>query len=818
MENVTLKKIVILLLSFLVVTFVANAQNGGYSLDFNGTNQYVSVPNNAAFNVSAITIEAWFYWKGNYVEFITGKDIEGFEMHTTTDNRIRFIPATGVYLDTPEGSIAKNEWIHVSCSFDPSTSPYATIYINGVEQSWTKAGEGLITTPIDNTTDPFLIALRQDASYPFTGKIDEVRVWNDVRTADEVRANMYSELAGNETGLVAYYKMSDAAGTIVSDNGPNNLDGTTVNAPYWQTSGALAGSRRALDFDGTNDFIQLPSNANFNYSGSSVLTFETWVKYEGSSSTALFGKYGSGISTLQMALYIDAANDKVKLMMDRFSDGGWQLVFTSNLEIPEGEWVHIALVKTATTATLYINGKLDIIGAIDATRQNASSSTGVTRIGSSIYADYSQKIMDEVRIWNDARTEAEIRENMMKNMIGNEANLVAYYNFNDGEGNTAHDLTSNGLHGTLTNMEDADWVTSGAFNMWIGNESNLSNNAVNWSDGVPGTNSNVNIVPFNLSFSQPAISSPTFNHFYTNLGALHSNINVNGNLLLNYLVSLNGQTVTLGPNAYLCETENGIFYGSSGMITTTRNLSGITAENVGGLGAFITTTEDMGSTTINRRYGNNSIFTGSSLLRAYDINPANNSGLNATLVFSYSDQDLNGRTESELALYKSTNSGTTWNGEGGIAVPATNTITLIGINSFSRWAASDVDIPITLSTTPITSIGNTTAMSGGEITDDGGLNISVSGICWNTSGTPTTADSKTTDGATSETSFSSQLTALSPYQIYYVRAYATNASGTYYGNEVSFTTVPTLGEWGLIALGSLFAIGGGFLVWRRFVV
>ena len=49
-----------------------------------------------------------------------------------------------------------------------------------------------------------------------SGEIDELRVWNDVRTEAEINDNMFKELDGDETGLVAYYKMSNGSGTTVS--------------------------------------------------------------------------------------------------------------------------------------------------------------------------------------------------------------------------------------------------------------------------------------------------------------------------------------------------------------------------------------------------------------------------------------------------------------------------------------------------------------------------------------------------------------------------------------------------------------------------
>lgn len=92
-----------------------------------------------------------------------------------------------------------------------------------------------------------------------------------------------------------------------------------------------------------------------------------------------------------------------------------------------------------------------------------------------------------------------------------------------------------------------------------------------------------------------------------------------------------------------------------------------------------------------------------------------------------------------------------------------------------------------VTTSAITSILTTTASGGGVVTTEGGKPVTARGICWNTKGNPTTADSKTSDG-TGPGSFTSGLTGLLPVTKYYVRAYAVNELGTSYGDTVSFTT------------------------------
>lgn len=92
-----------------------------------------------------------------------------------------------------------------------------------------------------------------------------------------------------------------------------------------------------------------------------------------------------------------------------------------------------------------------------------------------------------------------------------------------------------------------------------------------------------------------------------------------------------------------------------------------------------------------------------------------------------------------------------------------------------------------LTTTVVTEITQTTAISGGEISFDGGSTITERGVCWGESQDPTIAENKTIDGEGTG-AYTSALTGLKANTTYYIRAYATNSNGTGYGNETSFKT------------------------------
>lgn len=123
--------------------------------------------------------------------------------------------------------------------------------------------------------------------------------------------------------------------------------------------------------------------------------------------------------------------------------------------------------------------------------------------------------------------------------------------------------------------------------------------------------------------------------------------------------------------------------------------------------------------------------------------------------------------------------------------------TVSGVNQYGE-IITGVALP-TVTTAVVTGITAGTAVSGGEVTDDGGGTVSR-GICWSSSPNPTTSLSTKISNGTGTGTYSSSLTRLTPGTTYYVRAYAVNSAGTVYGPQQSFTTAA-------VAVGENF--GGG---------
>ena len=210
----------------------------------------------------------------------------------------------------------------------------------------------------------------------------------------------------------------------------------------------------ALDFDGSNDYVEISNNAVLNITGS--MTVEAWVNYKVLSGGNYYrilskGEYNDGwIFGTTYAYTID------------FTFNTTQTAYAQTA-LQTGKWYHIAAVidNSAKKVYLYLNGSLDNNSGYSFTG-NLPSTAYSLKIGKSNAGYNCSAYIDEVRIWNYARSQSQIRANMHKSLIGNESGLVAYYKMSDGTGTTLTDNSSYSNNGTLTNMASNDWVSSTA--------------------------------------------------------------------------------------------------------------------------------------------------------------------------------------------------------------------------------------------------------------------------------------------------------------------------------------------------------------------
>jgi len=691
-------------LFLLFSTITLYPQIGGYALKFDGTDDYVSTNYNTQINI--FTIECWV--KGNsapsYSTDGTGVVHRNHNYqinwnHPSPDFRgAAAINVGGTWHNASFGPLTGNVWYHLAATYDGEN---LRAYKNGVLMNTNTNPSG---NP-DNISENLTLGSHSDPSSGryFGGMIDEVRIWDVVLTADEIKANMYKEIS-THSNLKVYYKMSNGSGTTLTDNSGNNVSGTLTNGPTWLASGSFAGSRQALDFDGTDDYVAFSEAYSPAYNNT-ALTIEAWIKSTSTRTEEEIVNWGN--NTDQNVVEFRMSTGNIEFGMDV---SGWYYV-SSNSKVNDGKWNHVAVTKDGNNLKLYINGKLDASGTISVSpsvnRMTIANVFQNNSYHSGRYEFLGQ--IDEIRIWNSVRTEDQLRENMMVNLVGNETGLIAYYRFDHYDGTTLYDCTNNGKNGTLTNMDAAtDWVASTAFNTWIGSENSTWSTATNWSSGTaPVSTDNIGLYKWNLGNETDITGAPTVNHLlFSSLATpvLSSGFTVNGFLILGKNINLNGKEITLGTSGYLSE-GNYRLYGSAGTITTSRPLSGLTSlTNIAGLGLSLKINSGgfSGNTVITR--GHSEHLSGGlfyNTRRYYDVTASGT--FNVDILYKYHQDELNGGSENDLRLYKSSDGGTTWIKQESAAFNASdNTFSLTNVTSMSRWTTADNSSPLPVELSSLT--------------------------------------------------------------------------------------------------------------------
>jgi len=213
-------------LLFLAVALSATAQN---ALRFDGANDYVQAPLAGPTGNASRTVEAWVNIPSTSTNprmIVNWGDMaNGQRFALSIINGYAHIDIGGGLLNG-QISLSLNVWHHIAGLYDASNNEFR-LYVDGVLDNTGTPAIALNTTNINGIT----IGRKIDISAYFAGYIDEVRVWNSVRSAAEIMSNMNSELCAGTTGLAGYYNFNQgvAGGNNTAVNSLIDLSGNNNN-------------------------------------------------------------------------------------------------------------------------------------------------------------------------------------------------------------------------------------------------------------------------------------------------------------------------------------------------------------------------------------------------------------------------------------------------------------------------------------------------------------------------------------------------------------------------------------------------------------
>ena len=476
-------------------TPLTNPTPDATALSFNGTSQYVQLPNHGFADFSTgFSAGMWVYptavnnWERLF-DFANGAGQDNILLaRNGTSNDLSFVvyqgsTASGV---TAANAIQLNTWQYFSVVMQApaigATTTQATLYKNGAP-----IATGTVNVP--NTVNRALNYVGKSnwsTDSLFAGQMNDFSLWNRALTPTQMQVAPGSVFTGTEAGLVGYWPMNDTSKGVVFDRGPSSLlgsnsglNGTTTASTVTISTGTtlpnvptIPAISSALTFDGTSGYVSLPATGLSNFT--SGFSAGVWVYPTAASNNARIFDFGNGTASDNIVLTRNGTSSDLSLQVFR---GSSQSTLVAAKAIQLNVWQYFSVVvqpsasgATTTTATLYKNGVPIANGTV-----NAPSNVNRTLnyIGKSNWSANSLFAgqMAGLGVWSTPLTQAQVQAGMNSGETGSETGLVGYW-----------PLSGPSTAPTSTIVTDSSFTNAATFD-GISNSYNVTSNSTDFSQG-----------------------------------------------------------------------------------------------------------------------------------------------------------------------------------------------------------------------------------------------------------------------------------------------------------------------------------------------
>ena len=395
------------------------------SVHFDGIDDYMKI-NHINLNQSNFTIEFWAKRNslGKQSVITIGTPSQGgLWAGFNADNNF-IIKIDGQTMTSKEVYESLNQWAFYSIVYNrgnEDTEPQFTLFILNDGGGKPQTQEINIYSSLEGTA--YIGYCPEDKS-AFDGNIHEFRIWNYARKSTEISSQKGRILNGYERGLYGLYPMNEASGKEAKDIafGRNAILNTT-----WQVSR----NGKALLLDGTNTFT-VPAGSMV-FGSQSDFTMEFWYKIPDlTSDVTLFSNgYYEKDSNIN-AWNITATTSKQLIISNKGTE-----VKIDAINYIDNNWHHFAIsLNRYGYMSIYIDGNLIKTNTVSEFAGFGASKIvfGARWYNKSMvdhYDNYTTGVIDEIRIWNSARTHSQIQRYMNYTLNGDELGLKAYFPFED---------------------------------------------------------------------------------------------------------------------------------------------------------------------------------------------------------------------------------------------------------------------------------------------------------------------------------------------------------------------------------------------------
>jgi hypothetical protein len=331
-------------------------------------------------------------------------------------------------------------WTHLALTYDGAVE---RLYVNGIQVAET-AAEAPVTT-----TGELQIGAETEHGEWFSGRIDEVRIYNRALNGAEVAADMEAPIQTPKQGPVAAYSFDEGTGSTVADTTGDGHTATIEDGEW--TKGRYGGG---IGFVGTpgNKCVSVPDSPELRFS--EEFTLEAWIRPEGGSyEDPVVVRESSGKTAFGLGL-----GSREEYEAEGFiGEGKGSKAAVGGEKIREYEWVHVAATWDGSTIRLYVDGEL---ADTETATSPPATGEGSLKMGCDGPDGQFTGQIDEVRVYNRALNGAEVGSDMEAPIQTPKQGPVAAYSFDEGTGSTVTDTTGDGHTATI---EGAKWTSHGRY-------------------------------------------------------------------------------------------------------------------------------------------------------------------------------------------------------------------------------------------------------------------------------------------------------------------------------------------------------------------
>ena len=296
----------------------------------------------------------------------------------------------------------------------------------------------------------------------------------------------YDSLANTDDGGCNY-----ATTSTTNEVACNSFDwnGTTYGQSGTYSTNVGSDNNYSMSFDGSNNDINIQPSTDFIFNNGFNISF--WASTERDLDSESFIYFRNNSLPNSPIIYVRHSENDVD--EDFIYIRGTQSSINHPINLPEQSWFHLTInlerINLSTDfLSIYLNDTLisqssySSLGILDFSDYNATNSGIKIGAAPQVSWDNYQGLIDNVQVWNQSLSQPAIQQYMNCPPTGSEVGLVGYWNFEEGSGNTALDLTSNGNDGT---------INGASYNMNVPNQSCALTNA-NGCDSTAVLNLTIN--------------------------------------------------------------------------------------------------------------------------------------------------------------------------------------------------------------------------------------------------------------------------------------------------------------------------------------